>query len=361
LTTSDGDLIAAGTNEVPKPGGGQYWEDDEPDNRDHNRDDPDISGTEKRTVAEQILNRLREAGWLASEQAGVKAEDFFELTSGLRVRGLIEFERAVHAEMAAVVDAGRRGVAIRGAHLYTTTFPCHECTRHVIAAGIERVVYIEPYPKSLAARLHDDALAIDQADPKPPRVRFEPFVGVAPRRYLESFTAKPGERKDNGRVRQARPGWFPKVLPRAEPPLAQPGVELVGSQDDEDMHGREVSALRGEGSSTGEVDVRFDERGQPDSAESVEGAEEARDHDERNMQRGNDLKATGETEEGAEDLSDVGSEEPGLAAEGAPDYPSEALYIVREANTLVELDDVLRKSELEIKEAEDGERGEAAP
>ena len=66
------------------------------------------------------------------------------------VMDLTEYGRVVHAEMHALCDAARLGKAIKGATLYCTTFPCHNCTKHILAAGIRRVVYIEPYPKSLA-------------------------------------------------------------------------------------------------------------------------------------------------------------------------------------------------------------------
>ncbi|MEJ7655371.1 MAG: deaminase [Chloroflexia bacterium] len=46
----------------------------------------------------------------------------------------------MHAEMSALLDAGRRGVPVQGATLYTTTFPCHNCARHIVGAGIDRVV-----------------------------------------------------------------------------------------------------------------------------------------------------------------------------------------------------------------------------
>jgi len=222
ITTPTGEIIAVGTNEVPKAGGGQYWPDDKEDHRDHNRDDPDVSGSEKRTVVEQILARLKEAGWLSKKSADSSADDFFRLTEGLRIQDLIEFERVVHAEMSAITDAARRGVKVQDAYLYTTTFPCHECTRHLIGAGIHRLFYIQPYPKSLAARLHDDSVEIDRDDPPKGKLRFEPFVGVAPRRYLELFTAGPDDRKKEGQVQPPQPGWFPKVLPPTPPPAGGP-------------------------------------------------------------------------------------------------------------------------------------------
>ena len=40
--------------------------------------------------------------------------------------------------------------------MYVTTFPCHNCAKHIIAAGLERVVYLEPYPKSRAKTLYDE-------------------------------------------------------------------------------------------------------------------------------------------------------------------------------------------------------------
>lgn len=51
---------------------------------------------------------------------------------------------------------------------------------------MERVVYIEPYPKSRVSTLYDDSISLDGANDD--RVRFAPFVGVAPRRYIELFS-----------------------------------------------------------------------------------------------------------------------------------------------------------------------------
>lgn len=114
-----------------------------------------------------------------------------------RVMNLTEFTRAVHAEMEALSSATRTGVSVRGATLYTTTFPCHGCAKHIVVAGITRVVYVEPYPKSLAIDLHNDSIAVEeQQEGEQPKVRFVPFVGIAPRRYdaLFSTTTQEGTR-----------------------------------------------------------------------------------------------------------------------------------------------------------------------
>jgi cytidine/deoxycytidylate deaminase-like protein len=90
---------------------------------------------------------------------------------------------------------------VKDGTLFCTTFPCHDCAKHIVAAGIQKVVYIELYPKSLAPELYLDSIVVDQ--PKSQQtlggaeamgyVPFEPFVGIAPRQYLDLFTM--GERK----------------------------------------------------------------------------------------------------------------------------------------------------------------------
>jgi hypothetical protein len=116
-----------------------------------------------------------------------------------RFRAITEFGRAVHAEMDAITTAARNGVSVRGATLVCTTFPCHNCTRHVIAAGIERILYVLPYAKSLARDLHDDAVVLEPADrgPIPGKVVLEQYIGVAPRVHPQYFNFGADDRKNN--------------------------------------------------------------------------------------------------------------------------------------------------------------------
>lgn len=111
-----------------------------------------------------------------------------------------EFSRPVHAEMAALIDAARRGVAVDGRSLYVTTFPCHNCAKHIIAAGIRRVVYLEPYPKSRAGDLHREEISLESVEGRDEdrRVVFLPFSGIAPRQYRQLFLMSDrGARKGN--------------------------------------------------------------------------------------------------------------------------------------------------------------------
>ena len=56
-----------------------------------------------------------------------------------RIKALVEFSRSVHAEMDALISLARSGTKLpAGSNLFTTTYPCHSCARHIVSAGIER-------------------------------------------------------------------------------------------------------------------------------------------------------------------------------------------------------------------------------
>jgi len=56
-----------------------------------------------------------------------------------------EISRALHAEAGAIARAARQGIALEGASLYVTTFPCPVCAKSVAEAGIKRVYYSKGY------------------------------------------------------------------------------------------------------------------------------------------------------------------------------------------------------------------------
>ena len=53
--------------------------------------------------------------------------------------------RTVHAEMNAILQAARNGIAIEGATLYCRMTPCLTCCMSIINAGIKRVVAQKHY------------------------------------------------------------------------------------------------------------------------------------------------------------------------------------------------------------------------
>jgi deoxycytidylate deaminase len=190
ITNCDGNIVAVGCNEVPKFGGGVFWAGDEPDFRDF-RKGYDSSVHYRRLLLGQALERLRSIGWQPGENAPSDADSLIEqqVFHGTQLQNLLEFGRSVHAEMAALSEAAHRGLSVQSGSMYTTTFPCHLCARHIISSGVKRVVYIEPYPKSLAQELYKDMIEVDPGVRPSDKVSFEPFVGVAPSLYLEAFRA----------------------------------------------------------------------------------------------------------------------------------------------------------------------------
>ena len=120
---------------------------------------------------------------------------------------MIEYGRSVHAEMAALMDAAKRGVSVAGCTLYTTTFPCHNCAKHIVASGVKRVVYVEPYPKSFTYWLYSDSVWIDGAGEAGKVIKFEPFVGISFRQYFSLFSMAGIERKINGTLTP----WIPET------------------------------------------------------------------------------------------------------------------------------------------------------
>lgn len=53
--------------------------------------------------------------------------------------------RTVHAEVNVVIQAAYHGISTKGTILYTRYFPCENCVKVLINAGIEKIVYRELY------------------------------------------------------------------------------------------------------------------------------------------------------------------------------------------------------------------------
>lgn len=234
----DGTLVALGVNEVPKAGGGAYWCDDGDDGRDF-RWGYDISDRMRENIFAEILQRLKDAGWFHEAKASQPTPELVAealrsgdppIMKGAQFLGTIDYVRAVHAEMAAITDAVRHGISTNACTLYTTTFPCHDCAKHIVAAGITRVVYIEPYRKSLVQELYPDSVVVDPAEPCGGKVRFEPFVGVAPRRYSDLFGLSTMKRKskDGSSLQWRRADATPRL-----PEYMPTAVARLAAEDEE--------------------------------------------------------------------------------------------------------------------------------
>src|SRR5260370_982093 len=191
-----GEIISLGYNDVPRPRGGHYWPGDDIDYLDFVLGD-DPSARIKEEMVARSLHMLQNTSGLSEDKTDEEIQTLVDealsedndkgVLRHAQIMNILEFGRVVHAEMSAITEASRRGVSIREATLYCTTFPCHICARHIIASGISRMVYIEPYPKSMAQRLYPEAISIDRKRVSTDIVKFEPFFGVSPPRYLDLF------------------------------------------------------------------------------------------------------------------------------------------------------------------------------
>lgn len=225
VTDTEGEVLAVGWNDVPKAFGDLYVTDlgsdaqGDHDKRCWNHGGKCYNDEEKNLLARHVVEALGEL--VAPDQRSRAIE---AVVANKKLRGLVEFSRSIHAEMHALLTALRqKGDRVRDGRIYITTYPCHGCARHIIAAGIREVYYIEPYKKSLATKLHHDALSESEQDTT--KVRLIPYDGVAPSRYLSLFRMRPDSRKKNGKVIRVRADL---ATPKLEKSLeALPALEAL--------------------------------------------------------------------------------------------------------------------------------------
>lgn len=67
----------------------------------------------------------------------------------MQVDGRESCQRAIHAEVNAVLNVGR----VPGATLYVTAHPCDRCAAFLIQSGVIRVVWADDYPALTAASM----------------------------------------------------------------------------------------------------------------------------------------------------------------------------------------------------------------
>jgi deoxycytidylate deaminase len=190
VVTRNSEILSTGANDCPKAGGGLYWPTrldgcgclaDTIGGRDYTRPDGDSNKAEQIRIIEQILDQNRKLNVPLDET------DLRKLLAASPIRDLTEYGRVVHAEMEALLSCSRNSISTVGATLFCTTFPCHNCAKHIIAAGLERVVYVQPYPKSKTLLFHDDSIATAGAIQEG-KVKFSAFVGIGPRRFFDLFS-----------------------------------------------------------------------------------------------------------------------------------------------------------------------------
>lgn len=211
IADKEGNIIATGCNDVPKAGGGLY-EPGPGDLRCVFKEGICYNDKYKDDLKKSVVRVLINEG-VSAEEAKKLAE---AIRSNTRIKDLIEFSRAVHAEMDAIVSVARKGTGqVQGAMMYTTTYPCHSCARHIVAAGISTVYFIEPYEKSLASDLHDDSIAQEPDSEtgahNSQKVAFMHFDGVSPRKFTKLFHSSSSRKTNNGKAEKQIPDANKKI------------------------------------------------------------------------------------------------------------------------------------------------------
>lgn len=150
----DSSLIAVGANEELDGFGRLVWIAD-PDLREHS------SIAEKGLRKPRILRRALATAGL--DPALGDSAAFDELIA------LMDVDRKLHAESAALFDAARRGQATNGSLLFVTHRPCYRCARSAIAAGVSEVIFDFDVDGSLS-----DELVLELSYP----LAIRQFVGI---------------------------------------------------------------------------------------------------------------------------------------------------------------------------------------
>ena len=217
IATRRGSVIAVGRNDEPKVGGGVVSK----------RDQENLAAKLKEQTVREVLLCIED--WIRPEifEKGLTKltqEATQEKLKSTRLMGLGEFGRPVHAEMAAITDAAARGVAVSGNIMFCTTFPCQNCAKHVMAAGITALVYLDPYPKSLVLEMYGKETVQPPMEPLASeefgrnleahagkQLLLLTYMGVAPHRYDQLFAMSTRKDSSGNQIK-----WDPKI---AEPKL----------------------------------------------------------------------------------------------------------------------------------------------
>lgn len=75
--------------------------------------------------------------------------------------------RTIHAELNALLQCARYGIATQGVDLFCTDMPCRHCARALVQAGVQRIYYVRPYesPETVQLVANTDVQLIRVAPP----------------------------------------------------------------------------------------------------------------------------------------------------------------------------------------------------
>ena len=150
IANKSGDILSLGSNDVPRPGGGPYWSDHNKDYRDYR-----LGEDSNQVRRDKMLKKARETIIKNNFPQNPKDEedssdDFQKDFEDSGLLDVTEYGRSTHAEMSAILSCARNGVSLKGHTLYCTTYPCHNCAKHIIDSGIKKVLFVETLSKKFS-------------------------------------------------------------------------------------------------------------------------------------------------------------------------------------------------------------------
>ena len=146
-------------------------------------------------IVEKVVNMSNE----------VDAGELHHIIRGVLLKHKLEFSRIIHAEIDAIISAIRSGNSTIGCKMFVTGFPCQSCIGYIESAGINEVIYLDPYPTVEIFNQFKDSITSTQKGWIPPssmrliyssdvanqtkdsKMLFQPYVGIAPKRFAEVF------------------------------------------------------------------------------------------------------------------------------------------------------------------------------
>lgn len=99
-------------------------------------------------------NRILATGYNGSISGSIHCND----DNHLMERG--HCVRTIHAEMNAIIQCARYGIACDGATIYINTFPCWNCFKTIVNAGIKNIYYKDDYNSEFAKHVINHSIEL---------------------------------------------------------------------------------------------------------------------------------------------------------------------------------------------------------
>ena len=105
------------------------------------------------------------------------SDDVFPWDRSAENREDTKYPYVVHAELNTILNAG--GKSLRGSRIYVALFPCNECAKAIIQAGIKEVIYLsDKYasdPMTIASKnmLRAAGVSLKQFEPESDSITLE--------------------------------------------------------------------------------------------------------------------------------------------------------------------------------------------